>query len=98
MDIGVHALDLCLWLMAFEAGARVGHAKTVFAKGTTCQQWGEWTVPLHRRGFCGGIAHFDNGATLMLERVDVHQVENGGIAGQIFARGGVKWPSADSQP
>jgi predicted dehydrogenase len=100
MDIGVHALDLCLWLMGFPKPVRVsGTAKTVFAKGHDMpNMWGEWDRARYTvEDFAAGIVHFDNGATLMLEAAWMcHQVENEELLAQIFGRkGGVKWPSAD---
>ncbi|MCC6416376.1 MAG: Gfo/Idh/MocA family oxidoreductase, partial [Opitutaceae bacterium] len=70
MDIGVHALDLCMWLMGFPKPVRVsGSARTVFAKGHTMPNfWGEWDRERYSvEDFATGFVHFDNGATMMLE-------------------------------
>ncbi len=100
MDIGVHALDLCLWLMGFPKPVRVsGTAKTVFAKGRDMpNQWGEWDRERYSvEDFAAGFVHFDNGATLVLEAAWMcHQVENEELLAQIFGKkGGLKWPSAE---
>ena len=100
MDIGVHALDLCLWLMDFPKPVRVsGTSKTVFAKGHDMpNQWGEWDRERYSvEDFATGIVHFDNGATLLLEAAWMcHQVEDEELLAQIFGKkGGLKWPSAD---
>ncbi len=100
MDIGVHALDLCLWLMGFPKPVRVsGTAKTVFAKGHDMPNlWGEWDRERYSvEDFAAGFVHFDNGATLALEAAWMcHQVENEDLLAQIYGRkGGIKWPSAE---
>ncbi|MFI5357452.1 MAG: Gfo/Idh/MocA family protein [Opitutales bacterium] len=97
MDIGVHALDLCLWLMGFPKPVRVsGTAKTVFAKGHTMpNMWGEWDRERYTvEDFASGFVHFDNGATLVLEAAWMcHQDENEELLAQLFGtKGGVKWP------
>jgi predicted dehydrogenase len=100
MDIGVHALDLCLWLMNFPKPVRVsGTAKTVFAKGKTMpNHWGEWDRERYSvEDFAAGFVHFDNGATLVLESAWMgHQQENEELLCQLFGtKGGIKWPSAE---
>lgn len=60
MDIGVHALDLCLWLMGFPEPARVsGTARVNFAKGTEIPgMWGEWNRDLYSvEDFAAGFVH-----------------------------------------
>jgi predicted dehydrogenase len=100
MDIGVHALDLCLWLMGFPNPVRVsGTSKTVFAKGHDMpNMWGEWDRKRYTvEDFAAGFVHFDNGATLVLEAAWMcHQVENEELLAQIFGKkGGIKWPTAE---
>jgi predicted dehydrogenase len=61
LDIGVHALDLCLWLMGFPEPERVsGTARTHFAKGTEIPgMWGEWNRDLYSvEDFAAGFVHF----------------------------------------
>lgn len=98
MDIGVHALDLCMWLMDFPKPVRVsGTAKTVFAKGREMpNQWGEWDRARYSvEDFAAGFVHFDNGATMVIEASWMaHQTENEEIMAQVFGRkGGINWPS-----
>ena len=79
MDIGVHALDLCLWLMGFSDPARVsGTARTHFAKGADIPgMWGEWNRDLYSvEDFAAGFVHFKGPA------------EPAGAAGAIEAPGG----------
>jgi predicted dehydrogenase len=61
LDIGVHALDLCLWLMGFPDPVRVsGTARVNFAKGTDIPgMWGEWNRELYSvEDFAAGFVHF----------------------------------------
>jgi predicted dehydrogenase len=100
MDIGVHALDLSLWLMNHPAPARVtGTTKTNFAKGTKIPGgWGEWDRDLVSvEDFAAGFVRFQNGATLVLETSWLgHQKEKEDMSCQLFGLdGGVKWPSAE---
>lgn len=100
MDIGVHALDCCLWLMNFPEPVRVtGTSKVNFAKGQTIPgMWGEWDRKRYSvEDFAAGFVHFDNGATMTIEAAWLgHQSENEDISCQIFGlNGGVKWPSAE---
>ena len=100
MDIGVHALDLCLWLMDFPSPVRVtGTAKVNFAKGRKIPgMWGEWDRKLYSvEDFAAGFVHFDNGATMTLESAWLgHQQENEDMSCQLFGlNGGVKWPSGE---
>lgn len=100
MDIGVHALDLCLWLMGFPKPVRAtGVARTVFAKGRTMPNlWGEWDRERYSvEDFAAGFVHFDNGATLVLEAAWMsHQPENEDMSAQLYGtKGGIKWPSAE---
>jgi len=100
MDIGVHALDLCLWLMGFPKPVRVtGVSRVNFAKGHTIPAcWGEWDRDLFSvEDFAAGYVHFDNGASLILESSWLgHQTEHEDVHCQLFgSNGGVKWPSAE---
>lgn len=100
MDIGVHALDTCMFLMGFPKPVRVsGVAKVNFAKGTTIPGlWGEWNRNLFSvEDFAAGFVHFENGMTMTLEAAWLgHQQENDEVSCQIFGtKGGVKWPSAE---
>lgn len=100
MDIGVHALDSCMWVMNFPNPVRVsGTAKVNFAKGDKIPgMWGEWDRKLYSvEDFAAGFVHFDNGATMTLEAAWMgHQAENEDMAFQIFGtNGGIKWPSCE---
>lgn len=100
MDIGVHALDLCMWLMGFPKPVRVsGTARTDFAKGHSMPNlWGEWDRERFSvEDFAAGFVHFDNGATLVLEAAWMsHQQENEELLAQLYGtKGGLKWPAAE---
>ncbi|MEI6084786.1 MAG: Gfo/Idh/MocA family oxidoreductase [Verrucomicrobiota bacterium] len=100
MDIGVHALDLCMWLMGCPKPVRVsGTAKVNFAKGNKIPgAWGEWDRKRFSvEDFAAGFVHFDNGATMTVESAWLgHQSENEDMSCQVFGLdGGVKWPSAE---
>ncbi len=100
MDIGVHALDACLWIMGFPKPVRAtGTAKINFAKGNKIPgMWGEWDRKLYSvEDFAAGFVHFDNGATMTLEAAWLgHQQENEDMSFQLFGmEGGVKWPSGE---
>jgi predicted dehydrogenase len=111
MDIGVHALDLCLWLMGFPDPVRVsGTAKVNFAKGEGIPgMWGEWNRDLFSvEDFAAGFIHFapvpgsggaggSLGATMNLETAWLgHQVENEDLGCQLFGKqGGLKWPTGE---
>lgn len=100
MDIGVHALDCCLWIMGFPKPVRVtGTAKINFAKGHKIPgAWGEWDrKKFDVEDFAAGFVHFDNGATMTLEASWLgHQPENEDMSFQVFGlNGGAKWPSGE---
>jgi len=70
MDVGVHVLDLCMWLMGCPKPVRVsGSAKVNFAKGHDIPgAWGEWDRKRFSvEDWASGFAVFENGATLSLE-------------------------------
>jgi predicted dehydrogenase len=98
LDIGVHALDMALWLMGFPDPVRVsGTAKVNFAKGRRIPgRWGEWDRERFSvEDFAAGFVHFRDGATLTLESAWLgHQPEDEDIACQWFGlEGGLQWPS-----
>jgi predicted dehydrogenase len=100
MDIGVHALDLCMWLMGFPTPSRVsGVTRVNFGKGRDMpNMWGEWDRKLFSvEDFAAGFVHFQDGATLTLESSWMgHQQENEDLSCQLFGlKGGVKWPSTE---
>lgn len=100
MDIGVHALDACLWIMGFPKPVRVsGSARTIFAQGHSIPgKWGEWDRKLFDvEDVATGFVHFENGATMTLEASWLgHQAEDEDLSFQVFGdRGGIKWPSGE---
>ena len=100
MDIGVHALDLCMWLMGCPQPVRVtGTTKVNFAQTDKIPGvWGEWDRKRFTvEDFAAGFVHFDNGATMTLEAAWLgHQTEKEDMSCQVFGMdGGVKWPSAE---
>ena len=70
MDIGVHALDLCMHLMGCPKPVAVtGRATVNFAKGRRIPGgWGEWDRKrFDVEDWASGFVHFDTGATMVLE-------------------------------
>ncbi|HYE06350.1 MAG TPA: Gfo/Idh/MocA family oxidoreductase [Planctomycetota bacterium] len=100
MDIGVHALDLGLWLMGFPEPVRVSGTTMVnFAKGNDIPGgWGEWDRALFSvEDFASGFIHFANGATMVLEASWLqHQQEKEDFSARLFGKkASVHWPSGD---
>jgi predicted dehydrogenase len=97
MDIGVHALDLALWLMNFPKPVRVsGRAHTNFAKGFDIPGgWGEWDRTLFGvEDFASGYVHFSNGSTMALEASWLqHQEKEELNATLLGKKAGIRWPS-----
>jgi len=99
MDVGVHALDACLYAMGFPKPVRVtGVAKTIFAKGHTIPgMWGEWDRKLMDvEDFAAGFVHFENGATMTVEAAWLsHQEEKEDFSFRLYGtKAGVQWPAA----
>ncbi|HEY3282859.1 MAG TPA: Gfo/Idh/MocA family oxidoreductase [Armatimonadota bacterium] len=91
IDIGVHILDLTLWLM--------GHPKPIAVSGQTYQKFGkrEGIVGLFGQwnretftveDFAVGLVRFDNGATLVLESSFAANLENDIFSTQIMGTEG----------
>nr|MDQ2732498.1 Gfo/Idh/MocA family oxidoreductase [Armatimonadota bacterium] len=91
IDIGVHILDLTLWLM--------GHPKPVAVSGTYRQDFGkrkdilglmgQWdTENFTVEDFAVGFVRFDNGATLVLESSFVANIESDVFNTQLFGTEG----------
>jgi predicted dehydrogenase len=102
IDIGVHILDLTLWLM--------GHPKPVTVSGVAraalahhagaFSSWGKAAIPadMDVEDFAAAFVRFDSGATLMLEVSWLlhHNVQ--GEAAKIWlygTEGGCEWPNAE---
>jgi predicted dehydrogenase len=97
MDIGVHALDLTMWLMGFPTPVRVtGSTKVNFAKGDDIPGgWGEWDrAAFDVEDFAAGFVHFDGGATMSFEACWLAHREDGEeMKGCVFGRKAtVYWP------
>lgn len=97
MDIGVHALDLGLWLLNFPTPVRVsGTAKTNFAKGSAIPgAWGEWDKKgFDVEDFAAGFVHFADGSTMNIEASWLlHQEESERM--EVWAtgmKGKISWP------
>jgi predicted dehydrogenase len=102
IDIGVHILDLTLWMM--------GHPKPVSVTGVTQDklvhqagaftQWGRTAIPsdIDVEEFAAAFVRFDNGATLILEVSWAlhHNVPGGGAEDMQMwlygTEGGAHWP------
>jgi len=70
MDIGVHTLDACMWVLDFPKPVRVtGVTRTNFAKGYEIPgQWGEWDrETFNVEDFAAGFVHFEDGSTMAIE-------------------------------
>jgi predicted dehydrogenase len=101
IDIGVHILDLTLWLMGHPKPVAVsGVAKTALAHHPGAfSSWGKALVPqdIDVEDFAAAFVRFDTGATLMLEMSWLlhHNVQ--GEAARIWLygdEGGCEWPDA----
>ncbi len=100
MDIGVHALDLGMWLMGFPEPVRVsGVTRVNFAKGHDIPgAWGEWDRERFSvEDFASGFIHFANGATMVLESSWLqHQRMNEDFSAHLFGKkASVHWPSKE---
>jgi len=100
MDIGVHALDLGLWLMGFPVPARVtGTTRVNFAKGHVIPgAWGEWDRSRFTvEDFASGFIHFANGATMVLEASWLqHQREKEDFSARLYgSKASIHWPSGE---
>ena len=106
IDIGVHALDLTLWLMGSPRPVTVsGFARTELARipgywsqiGPDVPVGNNWDV----EEFAGAFVRFDNGATLMLEvSWALHHEVTGPSEIQLWLygdKGGCQYPSASFQ-
>jgi predicted dehydrogenase len=105
IDIGVHVLDLTLWLMGHPQPVAVsGTAKQTFAQREGL--WSHWrnTVPMPQgekfdvEDFAAAFVRFENGATLMLEVSWFMHHDNLGEDMQIWLYGseaGAHWPKCE---
>ncbi len=100
MDIGVHALDLGLWLMNFPKPVRAtGKLMVNFARDHDMPGgWGEWDRErVTTEDFVSGFIHFEDGATMVLEACWLqHQQESQDLSARLFGRNGsIEWPSGN---
>lgn len=98
MDIGVHALDLAMWLMDFPepisvsgtAGTHLAHTRRLPGA------WGEWDRrKFDVEDFACGLVRFGNGAMLSLESSWLgHTPEPENFSCMVLGdKAGVSWPS-----
>ena len=103
IDIGVHILDLTLWLMGHPkpvAVSGVARAELAHHPGAFSANWGRMPVPqdLDVEDFAAAFVRFDNGATLMLEMSWLLHHNVPGEASKVWlygTEGGCEWPNAD---
>jgi predicted dehydrogenase len=99
MDMGVHALDMCLWLIDFPTPVRVsGIKRTNFGKGTDIKWKSEWDRNIFDvEDFAAGFVQFDNGTAMIIEAAWLgHQTVRIDVSNRIFGlRGGVSYPSGE---
>lgn len=101
IDIGVHILDLTLWLMDFPkpvsvtgvARAELAHHEGAFTS------WGDGHIPEDTdvEDFAAAFVRFDNGATLNIEVSWLLHHDTPGEASHIWlygTEGGCEWPDA----
>jgi predicted dehydrogenase len=100
IDIGVHILDLTLWLMGHPKPVAVsGVAKTALAhRPGAFTMWGRSTVlpEMDVEDFAAAFVRFDNGATLMLEVSWLLHHNTTGEEAKVWlygTEGGLEWPS-----
>ncbi len=97
MDMGVHTLDLAMWLLGFPNPVRVtGTIATNFAKGHSIPGgWGEWNRDQYTvEDFASGFVTFDNGMSLVLQATWLNfQGEREVLNNRLYGTGGtLEWP------
>lgn len=99
LDLGVHALDLALWLMDFPRATRVsGSARAAHAGGARIKgRWGDWDrARFDVEDFAAGLVHFENGATLVLESAWLGHYPEEGLSCALFGEAAsLHWPSGE---
>jgi predicted dehydrogenase len=103
IDIGVHILDLCLWLMGNPEPVTVtGVARTELAlqegQFTTWRPSMEVPKTMDVEEFAAAFVRFENGATLVMEVSWLlhHDTEGEDMQAWLYGRdGGCHWPSAE---
>lgn len=102
IDIGVHILDLTLWLMDHPKPVTVsGTAKTALAHHDGAfSSWGRKLVPqdIDVEDFASAFVRFENGATLILEVSWLLHHNTPGDDAKVWlygTEGGCEWPKAE---
>jgi predicted dehydrogenase len=101
IDIGVHVLDLTLWLMGHPKPVAVsGVARTALALHEGAfSSWGRALVPkdMDVEDFAAAFIRFENGATLILETSwMLHHTPDEEVKVWLYGtEGGCQWPSAE---
>jgi len=102
IDIGVHILDLTLWLMGHPKPVTVsGVARTELAKHAEAfSSWGRTLVPqdIDVEDFAAAFVRFDSGATLVLETSWLLHHNTPGEVSKVWlygTEGGCEWPNAE---
>ena len=100
IDIGVHVLDLTLWLMGNPKPVTVsGIARTEMAdKPGMFSSWGRGPVPEEHdvEDFAAGFVRFENGATMVIETSWIlnHEADAGGFHYWLYGtEGGIEHPN-----
>ncbi len=102
IDIGVHILDLTLWLMGHPkpvAVSGVARAALAHHEGAFSGTWGRVRVPtdMDVEDFAAAFVRFDSGATLMIEMSWLLHHNTAGEASRVWlygTEGGCEWPDA----
>lgn len=100
IDIGVHVLDLTLWLMGNPKPVTVtGIARSEMSdKPGMFSSWGRGPVPEEHdvEDFAAGFVRFENGATMVIETSWIinHEMEQGGFHYWLYGTdGGIEHPN-----
>jgi predicted dehydrogenase len=99
LDLGIHALDMALWLAGFPRAARVtGSTGTHFARGNgISNHWGEWDRDsVSVEDFAAGFVTFEDGMTLSLECAWLgHHADEGPACEWLGEKGTLRWPACE---
>ena len=99
LDLGVHTLDMALWLMDFPRPARVtGTARMVFGRSDIIPgHWGDWDRGRFSvEDFAAGLVRFESGATLALECAWAGHYAAEGLSCTLYGdRGSLHWPTGE---
>ncbi|HOE96234.1 MAG TPA: Gfo/Idh/MocA family oxidoreductase [Candidatus Sumerlaeota bacterium] len=99
IDIGVHILDLTLWLMGFPRPVTVsGFSRNELSKRPNAFSWGRQPIPesMDVEDFAGGFVRFEGGQTLMIEISWLLHHDTPGEVQRVWlygTEGGAEWPA-----